>query len=105
MAHISLPLPTSEQPHLVQTTQLEGQSYVFDFNWNSRTERWTLGISNTDGTRILDGAVLAIGVDLLRTVPNTLDYVPPGNLFVAGDDDPSLETIGDVFLIYTESGT
>jgi hypothetical protein len=103
MASLSLPLPTRNDPHLVQTTQLEGQSYVFEFNWNSRTDRWSLSIINTDGTRILDGAILGLGVDLLRTVPDTLAYVPPGVLFVAGQDDPTLETIEDVFLIYEES--
>ena len=103
MATLSIPLPTSEEPHRVQTTQLEGQSYVFEFNWNSRIDRWSLGIKNIDGTPILDGALLCIGVELLRTVPNTLTYVPPGILYVAGPDDPTLATIGDSFLIYEDS--
>lgn len=103
MATLSLPLPTRNDPHLVQTTQLEGQSYVFEFNWNSRTDRWTLSLTNTDGTRILDGALLAVGIDLLRTVPNTLAFVPPGNLYVGGADDPTLETIDTAYLFYVES--
>lgn len=102
MARLSVPLPTSNEPHLVQTTQLEGQSYVFEFDWNSRIDRWSVNITNSDGTRILDGALLAVGVDLLRTIPNTLPYVPPGELYIAGNDDPTLDTIGDVFLIYDE---
>lgn len=103
MATLSLPLPTTDEPHLVQTTQLEGQSYTFEFNWNSRTDRWTLNISNVDGTRILDGATLAIGIDLIRTIPSTFDYVPPGRLYVAGKDDPTIDTIGSTFLLYEES--
>ena len=103
MATLSLPLPTSDEPHLVQTTQLEGQTYLFEFNWNSRTDRWSISIVNSDGTRILDGAILAVGTDLLRTIPNTFSYVPPGTLYAAGDDDPTLETIGNSFLFYVES--
>ncbi len=103
MALLSIPLPTSEEPHLVQTTQLEGQSYVFEFNWNSRIDRWTLHLKNIDGAAILNGALLCIGVELLRTIPSTLGYVPPGILYVAGADDPTLDTIGESFLIYEES--
>jgi len=103
MANLSLPLPTSDEPHLVQTTQLEGQSYVFEFNWNSRTDRWSFSISNADGTKMIDGALLCIGVELLRTLPRTLDYVPPGLLYLVGDDDPTLSTIGTCSLIYAES--
>jgi hypothetical protein len=103
MATLSLPLPTSDEPHLVQTTQLEGQTYRFEFNWNSRTDRWTLGITNVDGTSILEGALLGIGVDILSTIPNTFDYVPPGVLYVAGKNDPTLATIGNAYLIYEES--
>jgi hypothetical protein len=103
MALLSIPLPTAEEPHLVQTTQLEGQSYVFEFNWNSRNDRWTLHLSNSDGSAILDGAILCIGVELLRTVPATLAHVPPGLLYLVGDDDPTLETIGNVSLLYSES--
>lgn len=103
MALLSIPLPTPTEPHLSQTTQLEGQTYVFEFNWNSRTDRWTFGLTNSDGTRILDGALLGIGVELLRTIPSTFDYVPPGILYLVGDDDPTLETIGNVSLMYDES--
>ena len=103
MATLVLPLPTTYEPHLVQTTQLEGQSYVFEFNWNSRTDRWSFSITNIDGTRILDGALLGMGVDYLRTVPSTLSYVPPGKLGLVGPDDPTIDTIGNCFLLYIES--
>lgn len=103
MALLQIPLPTTDEPHLAQTTQLEGQSYIFEFNWNSRTDRWSLSITNSDGTRILDGAVLAVGVDLLRTIPNTFAYVPPGRLYVAADDDPTIDTVETAYLLYYES--
>ena len=99
----SIPLPTSDQPYRTQSTSLEGRSYKLTFDWNSRTDRWTMDIATEDGDRILDGAVLAVGIDLLRTVPNTLDTVPPGELFLVGTDDPTLETISSVSLIYVPS--
>jgi len=103
MAQFSIPLPARDEPHRIQSTQLEGQTYTFEFNWNSRTDRWSLSIANTDGTRVLDGAILAMGIDLLRTVPGTFAHVPPGILFVGGEDEPTLETIGNHVLIYEES--
>jgi hypothetical protein len=60
-------------------------------------------MATEDGDSIVTGAVLVIGVDLIRTVPGTLDTVPPGELFVAGTDDPTLETISSVSLIYVPS--
>lgn len=104
MATLELPLPTNEEPHFVITMQLEGQSYLFNFDWNSRTEVWTISITNTDGTAVIEGQTLAVGLDILRTIPNTLDHVPPGQLVcVAPSDDPGLEDIGDAFLLYFES--
>lgn len=99
----TLPLPTRDEPNVTQTTSLEGRPYVFTFDWNSRTNRWTFALATESGTRILDGALLCIGFDLLRTVPNTLDFVPPGSLYLVGPDDPTLETIGDCDLLYLTS--
>jgi hypothetical protein len=99
----SIPLPTSDEPYLSQSTSLEGRSYKLTYNWNSRSDRWSFSIATEDGERILDGALLQIGVDILRTIPATLDYVPPGQLYLVGEDDPTLDTIGTVSLIYITS--
>jgi hypothetical protein len=100
---LSIPLPTSDQPFRTQSTSLEGRSYKLTFNWNSRTDRWSLDMATEDGDSIINGAVLVIGIDLLRTIPSTLDIVPPGELFLAGTDDPTLETASSVSLIYVPS--
>ena len=100
---IFVPLPTSAQPFLTQSTSLEDQSYKITFDWNSRSGRWMMDISTEDGDSVLSGAALVIGVDLLRTVPSTLATAPPGNLILVGLDDPTLETIDTVSLVYVPS--
>ena len=100
MADWSIPLPDETTPSVTQSVSLSGRTYVFGIDWNSRTDRWTVRLATEDGTRILDGALLGMGVDILRTIPSTLDYVPPGQLWLGGDDDPTLETTPGVTLFY-----
>lgn len=99
----NIPLPTSDQPFTTQSTSLEGRSYKVTFNWNSRADRWTLDMATEDGDSVITGAALVLELDLLRTVPSTLDTVPPGELFLVGTDDPTLATISTVSLIYVPS--
>jgi hypothetical protein len=104
MATIStITLPASTEPFLVESVSLEGRTYVLTFDWNSRSDRWTFSIATEAGQAILDGAMLQVGIDMLRTIPDTLDYVPPGQLILAGKDDPTLDTIGSVSLFYVPS--
>ena len=102
---LTIPLPTKDQPYITQSVSLDGRAYVFTFNWNSRSDRWSLGLATEDGDSIIDGAVVVMGIDLLSTIPNTLDYVPPGQLWVGGDDDPTLDTISGVTLFYVTAET
>jgi hypothetical protein len=96
----SIPLPDDSTPSVTQSVSLSGRSYVFGIDWNSRTDRWTVGLLAQDGTEIINGMLLGMGVDLLRTVPSTLDHVPPGQLWLGGADDPTLETTNEVTLFY-----
>lgn len=100
---LDIPLPTPDEPLLVQSTQLEGRTYRFSFDYNSRLDRWTFSLATEAGDDILSGALLCCSQDLLRTVPNTLSYAPPGQLFLVGANDPTLETISDVSLVYLTS--
>jgi len=101
MAFLStIVLPGATEPLVTQTVSLEGRAYVFRFDWNSRTDRWTFGIKTEDGDDILSGALLVLNLDLLRTIPSTLDYVPPGQLIAGGIDDPNLETMNTLALFY-----
>lgn len=100
MAVWSIPLPDETEPSVTQTVSLSGRSYVFTIDWNSRTDRWTVGLRDEDDTEIINGALLCMGVDLLRTVPSTLDYVPPGQLWLGGADDRTIDTMNAVTLFY-----
>jgi hypothetical protein len=105
MANWSIPLPDETEPSVTQSIELSGRTYVFSIDWNSRTDRWTVGLVDEDGTRVIDGAILGMGVDLLRTVPSTFDHVPPGQLWLGGDDDPTLITTNAVTLFYITEDT
>lgn len=100
MAEWSIPLPDDSTPSVTQSVSLSGRSYVFGFDWNSRSDRWTVRLANEDGTDVINGVLLGMGVDLLRTVPSTLDHVPPGQLWLGGADDPVLEAMDTVTLFY-----
>ena len=103
MTEYIIPLPDKTAPLSAQSVSLEGRSYVFAFDWNSRTDRWTLTLTTEDGDPVLEGAVLCIGVDILRTIPTSLDYAPPGQMWLVGDDDPRLDTIQGAALFYITS--
>lgn len=104
MATLEIALPDSSTPHSIQSVSLEGRTYIFTFNWNSRADRWAFSIDTQDGTPVISGALLQVGpIDMLRTVPNTLDHVPPGQLYLGGPDDPTLDTISRCALFYVES--
>lgn len=101
--NLVIPIPDATEPLITQTVSLEGRAYIFRFDWNSRSDRWTLSLSTEDGDDILSGAVLVLNLDLLRTIPSTLDYVPPGQLIAGGVDDPNLETTNEMALFYIPS--
>lgn len=105
MAAWSISLPDETQPYVAQSVSLSGRTYVFSIDWNSRTDRWTVGLADEDGTSVIHGMLLGMGVDLLRTVPSTLDHVPPGELWLGGTDDPTLDAMNTVTLFYITEDT
>ena len=105
MANWSIPLPNETTPSVTQSVELSGRSYVFTIDWNSRTDRWTVGLVDEDGADVIHGMLLCMGVDLLRTVPNTFDHVPTGELWLGGDDDPTLSAMNTVSLFYITEDT
>jgi hypothetical protein len=94
----TIPLPTSDQPFLTQTTSLDDTPFRLRFDWNSRTDRWTFSLFLEDDTALLTGATLVADLDLLRTVSS--DLRPGGQLRIVDFIEPTLEQIGLVSLVY-----
>ena len=101
MATLIVPLPNETAPNVTQSVTLSGRTYVMSFRWNVRTDRWTFGMATEDGDEVLSGTILQCGgVGLLRTLPRSRSYVPPGELYCAGIDDPGLDTIRNISFVY-----
>lgn len=102
-------IPTFEDPFFDMTVSLEGQSYVFDFRFNSRLNSWYFAISLPDGTSLAGGIKVVCRRELLHRFA---DVRLPRGLLIAipnGPDDspPGLEELGDgkrVTLFYFETG-
>ncbi len=70
-----------------QRTQLEGVEYLFQFRYNFRRELWTFSIQALDGTDILTGQTVHVGIPLNRRAVGG----PPG-LFIAVSETDDIES-------------
>ena len=74
-------VPGPSTAHSQQSTTLSGTSYVIQYNWVQRLQRWHFDMLQTNGDPIVRGVKLVVGPDLLarfRADPR----IPPGGLFV-----------------------
>ncbi len=76
-------------------TQLEGSDYVLAFRYNLRRELWTFSIEAPDGTSILTGQSVNVGIVLNRRAVGG----PPGVLIAVSETDdispPTLTELGE----------
>lgn len=73
-------IPTSESPHYLQTTELEGKTYGLEFYWNTRDLAWYLTIwDSAFQTRLLAGRKLVINGQVLGRFPRDIG-LPPGEI-------------------------
>jgi hypothetical protein len=70
-----------------QRTQLEGVEYLFQFRYNFRRELWTFSLQALDGTDILTGQTVHVGIPLNRRAVGG----PPG-LFIAVSETDDIES-------------
>jgi hypothetical protein len=98
-------IPTSSSlDHYSQQVTLDGVTYILEFAWNRRAERWFMSISDGEGP-IATGMKVVADRPLLTYVSNTRR--PPGELMAldtsGGEIDPGLHDLGDrVLLMYRE---
>lgn len=78
-----------------QRTQLDGVEYLFQLRYNLRRELWTFSIEALDGTPILTGQSVNVGIRLNRRAVGG----PPGVLMALSEtddiDSPGLHELGD----------
>jgi hypothetical protein len=86
---MSLVLPTLTDGTEAYDTrvQLEGVEYLFAFRYNFRRELWSFSIQAIDGTDILTGQTVHVGIPLNRRAVGG----PPG-LFIAISETDDIES-------------
>lgn len=76
-------------------TQLEGTDYIFAFRYNLRRELWSFSIEAPDGTPLLTGQSVHVGITLNRRAVGG----PPGILIAISETDdlasPGLQELGE----------
>lgn len=94
MSLLDIPTLTDGTEAYDQRTQLEGVEYLFAFRYNLRRELWTFSIEALDGTPILTGQTVHVGIPLNRRAVGG----PPGILMAIAEtdelDSPTLQELG-----------
>lgn len=85
-------LPRNPPPFFDQRNVIGGIEILFRFLWNTRANRWELGIYDANEQPILRSVKLLPGFPLTYRIRDA--RFPVGNLFLLGSI-PTLETLGD----------
>ncbi len=97
----------SDAPFYDFESELEGNSYTFEFRWNARAAAWFFTLYDAAGSVIVAGRKVVIGVPLFgRSVD---ERHPPGFLAAIdtsdADADPGRSDLGSrVLIVYTLAG-
>ncbi len=97
---------TSEFPNSIFNIDLELVTYIMEFNFNSRTSLWYMGIKQEDGTPLAVGVPVFTDVDIMMQYKNP--DLPPG-VFMTFDTeelsaDAGRDDLGNrVKMLYQES--
>lgn len=84
-----------------QRMQLEGTEYIFQFRYNLRRELWSFSVLGLDGTYLLTGQTVHVGIPLNRRAVGG----PSGIIIAISETDdissPTLQELGErIKLIY-----
>lgn len=83
-------IPTYADPFWVQSTTLEGTTFLLNFDYNEKCACYYLSIQDSEGNDIYDGMKIVCNLALLRTCADG-DNAPVGELWCQssnGDDSP-----------------
>lgn len=101
---MSRSIPTLSGPDAVeaydQRTSLDGVEYLWEFRYNLRRELWSFSIRALDGTPILTGQSVFVGIPLNRRAVGG----PSGILIAISEteniDPPTMLELGDRVKLY-----
>ena len=105
MALIELPL-RSDVPAFTFQTDLDGTTYSFKFQYNSRMDRWAFDISTANDDPIVSRVLVVTGTLLLERFSDA--RLPAGDLFVLNKEDENVspgrnDLQKNVFILYDEA--
>lgn len=107
MSYINIPID-SQAASLEFTQDLEGVTYLFQFQWNQRMEVWIMNLMTEDRIDIVSGVPLLLGVALTARFADS--RLPPGQFLLVDTSEtnrkPERTEMGErVQLVYIESET
>lgn len=88
--------PRPDARSTIQTTVLDGTSYILAFYYVKNGDYWNMDISDLSETKLVAGIRLALGVDLLEPY-KYIDGMPQGALFVYDTSRTDVEPALDGF--------
>lgn len=96
MATLQLPTFRENLDHKYNIV-LDGETFVLEFHYNARADRWTTHWFDVDNVAIRHGVRLVVLEDLLRRV--ALETKPAGSVDVVdttgADTEPDSQTLGE----------
>lgn len=103
MAILQIPV-RSDLPAYEFIIELDQANYMFRFQWNSRSELWTMDIATTEGVEVVAGIPMLVNTDLIGRFQS--DDLPPGALIVFDTSksgaNPGRYNFGTDFLLLYE---
>jgi hypothetical protein len=89
-------IPTYADPFWVQSTTLEGTTFILSFDYNQRCDCYYLSVQDSEGNDIYDGVKIVCDLPLLRTCADK-DRAPVGELWALSlNGDNSTPRLGEL---------
>ena len=80
-------LPLFDDPRWEMQADLSGQRYIFEVDYNTRQDLWTMLIKDANGELLIAGLRLVPGVDFLEKFHASSPGLPPGELTLVDRED------------------
>jgi len=98
-------IPFQDSPSFTEEVTIDGVVYLFEFNWNSRGEFWSMSIYDRDQNPLVLGIRMVIFHELIGQFVDR--GLPPGELYVIDPSEDMTELEQDdllsrAYLLYFE---